>query len=165
MGQSGDELDLQTCSKISYKSNRKWLKSIKFKFFCHFWPVNHLIAFCFCSNLIQWISPWVEHILQVSSSYIKGFLTNRVFSKFEIWHFPIKNGQKPKITVKTPKTKVIFSLFAISRHKIFFLIFSKFFSENFSIFRYLGKFREIWLKNYCYWPEGHKKLLLLALGP
>ena len=36
-------------------------------FFCHFWPVNHLIAFCFCSNLVQWISPWVEHILQVSS--------------------------------------------------------------------------------------------------
>ena len=94
VGQPGDELDLQTCDKISYESNRKWLKSIKFNFFCHFWPVNHLIAFCFCSNLIQWISPWVEHILQVSSSYIKRFLTNRVFSKFEIWHFPIKKWSK-----------------------------------------------------------------------
>ena len=77
------ELDLQTCGKISYESNRKWPKSEKFQFFFHFLPVNLLIAFCFCSNLVQWTSPWVEHILQVSSSYIQGFLSNHVFQNLK----------------------------------------------------------------------------------
>ena len=49
---------------------KKMAKIWKIHIFCPFLPVNHPIAFCFGSNLVQWTSPWVEHILKASSSYI-----------------------------------------------------------------------------------------------
>ena len=87
----------------------------KIPIFFHFLPVNLPIAFCFCSNLVQWTSPWVEHILQVSSSYIQGFLSNHVFQNLKSEIFLWKTVQKCQKRLKTPKTKLVFSLFAISR--------------------------------------------------
>ena len=124
-------------------------------FFFHFLPVNLPIAFCFCSNLVQWTSPWVEHILQVSSSYIQGFLSNHVFQNLKSEIFLWKTVQKCQKRLKTPKTKLVFSLFAISI----------FFSKIFQIFKYFiiiySLIKISWKCNL----QGHKKLLLLALGP
>ena len=66
----------------------------KIHIFCHFLPVNRPIAFCFGSNMVWYISPWVEQVLKVSSSYIQGIPRNRVFSKSEMGHFFLQKRSK-----------------------------------------------------------------------